>query len=270
METEDVKIRQFLLGNAAEKDADEIGLRIFTEPDFDEEMLFAEERLIEDFLNDGLTAEENEFFKQNFLTSPARVELFEEISQLRTYAQNHFGNAPESERKEKSSDSWFENLKRFLSLNLRPIAAVLIVLMLAGIGWRVFLYDASGLSLIEKDYAALNAKDLNNAPENANLSDKSLISGTFRDTTETSKLTAANLTDNVLFRLALPSETPKDALFNLELTKNGQTVFKQTDLRVYQNQSGQELKVILPKSVLSKGNYQIKLNNGTSYGFAVE
>jgi hypothetical protein len=126
------------------------------------------------------------------------------------------------------------------------------------------------LSDTEKQYAALNTKDLNTAPEAANLSSKSLITGTFRDADSTSKLTAANLTENVLFRLALPSETPKDASFNLELVKGGQTVFRQTNLRVYQNQSGQELKVILPKSALSKGNYQIKLNNNLTYGFAVE
>lgn len=270
MEGINIKIRQFLLGSAPEKDAEEIGRRILTDRGFDEEMSFAEENLIEDFLNDGLTAEERKLFRQNFLTSPARVELFKEISQLRAYAQEHFAKASQTAPDEESSDGFFENFKRFLSLNLRPIAAVLMILMLAGVAWRVLLYDAGGLSGIEKEYAALNAKDLNSAPETANFSNKSLIPGTFRDTGEASKLTSANLTEKVLFRLALPSGTPKDALFDLELVKGSQTVFKQTGLRVYQNPSGQELKVILPKSVLAKGNYQIKLNNGAGYGFAVD
>ncbi len=270
MEAKNIKIREFLLGNAPEKDAEEIGLRILTDPGFDEDMSFAEENLIEDFLAEALTAEEKKLFRQNFLTSPARVELFKEISQLRAYAQDHFANASENAPDEKSSDGFFENFKRFLSLNLRPVAAVLMILMLAGVAWRVLLYDAGGLSEIEKQYAALNAKDLNNAPETANFSNKSLIPGTFRDAGEASKLTSANLTENVLFRLALPPGTPQDAVFDLELVKGAQTVFKQTGLRVYQNQSGQELKVILPKSVLSKGNYQIKLNSGAGYGFAVD
>ncbi len=268
---ENAKLKLFLLGNPSEQDAEEIGVRIIADRNFDEKMSFAEEELIEDFLDDALTAEEKELFYANFLTTPERVELFEETALLRDYAQTNFPKASESLTDEKKSDSFFDTLKIFFSANLlRPIAAVLIFLVIGTVAWRIFLSDANGLTQIEKDYAALNAKDLTNPSETANLTNKSLLAGTFRDTDGASKLIAANLTDNVLFRLALPSEAAKDTVFNLELVKGGQTVFKQTNLRVYQNPNGQELKIILPKTVLSKGSYQIKLNNGVSYGFAVE
>jgi hypothetical protein len=270
MQRETTKLRQFLLGNSAETEGEEIGRRIISDRDFDDEMSFAEEELIEDFLENTLTAEEKELFYRNFLTSPARIELLKETTRLRNYARNHFVKVSETAREEKKSGGFFENLKAFLTLNLRPIAAVLIILMLAGVAWRVFVYEAGGLTQIEKEYAALNAKDLSNPSETAHLSSKSLLSGTFRDAGGSVKLNPANLTENVLFSLALPPATPKDALFDLELTKGGQAVFKQNKLRVYQNQSGQELKVILPRSVLSKGSYQIKLNSGANYGFAVE
>jgi hypothetical protein len=269
-EGENTKLKHFLLGSQSEKEAEETGVQIISDPDFAEKMSFAEDELIEDFLDDELTAEEKELFYQNFLTTPARVELLNETALLRAYAENHSAGAAESTREEKKSGNFLDGLKAFLSLNLRPLAAVLVILVLAAVAWRVFLSDAGGPTQIEKDYAVLNAKDLSDSAETANLSSKSLIIGTFRDTDSASKLNAANLTENVLFRLALPAETPRDARFNLELTKGGQTVFKQTDLRVYQNPSGQELKVILPKSVLSKGNYQIKLNSSASYGFTVE
>lgn len=268
---ENAKLKQFLLGSSSEPDSEEIGVRIITDRNFDEKMSFAEEELIEDFLDDALTAEEKELFYANFLTTPERIELLEETALLREYAQTNFTKTSENLTEEKKSGSFFESLRLFLSSNLlRPIAAVLIILVIGAVVWRVAVYDASGLSQIEKDYAALNARDLNNAPEIANLTNQSLAAGTFRDTDSTAKLNGANLTENVLFRLALPPETPKDRLFNLELVKGGQTVFKQTGLRVYQNQNGQELKVILPKTVLSKGSYQIKLSSGGSYGFAVE
>jgi hypothetical protein len=268
---ENTKLKQFLLGSQSEEEAEEIGVQILADRGFAEKMSLAEEELVEEFLDGTLTTEEKGLFYKNFLTTPARVEFLEETALLRNFALNHLTKNSESAQEEKKSGNFFDAVRRFFSLNLRPIAAVLIILVMAGIAWRVFLYNAGGgLTQIEKDYAALNAKDLNNAPETANLSSKSLITGTFRSNDSGAKLDAANLTENVLFRLALPPETPPNSVFNLELVKGGQTVFKQTNLRVYQNPNGQELKVILPKSVLSKGAYQIKLSSGSSYGFAVE
>jgi hypothetical protein len=270
MQGENSELKRFLLGSESEKEAEEIGVRIISDTAFAEKMAFVEEDLIEDFLDDALTAEEKELFHKNFLTTAARVELLEETALLRNYARNHPSEVSARADEEKKPGGFFDSLREFLTLNLRPIAAVLIILVIGAVVWRIAFYDAGGLSDIEKQYAALNANDLNNPSETANLSNKSLIAGTFRDADSTAKLNSGNLTEKVLFRLALPSDTSKNASFNLELVKGGQTVFRQSNLRVYQNPSGQELKVILPKSVLSKGNYQIKLSNGANYGFAVE
>jgi hypothetical protein len=268
---ENAKLRRFLLGVETETEAAEIGGRIIADGEFAEKMSLAEEELCEEFLDDALTAEETELFYRNFLTTPGRVELLEETALFRSFAQDHPAAVSESQPEEKKTGSFFDRFKGFPAFSWRPIAAVLIIIVLGAIIWRVVFYEARGLSQIEKDYAALNAKDLTNAPETANLSSKSLIAGTFRDTSEAApELNSANLTEKVLFRLALPPGTSRNAVFDLELIRGGQIVFRQTELRVYQNQSGQELKVILPKSVLSKGAYQIKLNSGALYGFAVE
>jgi hypothetical protein len=265
-----LRLKQFLLGSLEQADADEIGVQIIANRKLDEKVSFAEEELIEDFLDGALTEEENDLFYLNFLTTPERIELLEETAALKDHAKNYFKKEAVIDTEEKKSVSFLDGLKGFLTLNLRPLAAVLIILVLGGIAWRVFLYDPDGFSQIERDYAALNSKDLGNAPETANFSNKSLTPGTFRDSALTAKLNAAALTDNVLFRLALPPATPKETLFSLELLRDSQIVFKQKDLKTYQNQSGQEVKVILPKSVLTKGIYQFKLNNGISYSLAVE
>src|SRR5215203_1360750 len=204
---ESAKLKQFLLGSLPESATEEIGAQIIDDRELDEKMSSAEEALVEDFLDDRLTAEEKELFFVNFLTIPERVELLEETALLRNYAQNYFRADSERVPEEKKSGSFFESFSRLLSLNLRPIAAVLLVLILAGVAWRVFLYDGGGLNQTEREYAALNAKDLAIAPEAANLSTQSLTSGTYRDTAgSASKLSAASLTDKVLFRLALPAE----------------------------------------------------------------
>jgi hypothetical protein len=267
---ENDSLKQFLLGNSPDEAAEEIGVRIIGEPEFAEEMSFAEESLVEDFLDDDLTAGEKELFYANFLTTPRRVELLKETATLRNYARNQLKKDSESFQEKKKPASFLENLRGFLSLNLRPIAAVFLVLILVSVAWRVFFYRGETLTPLEKEYAALNAKDLSNAPEVTGLSNKSLLAGTFRDADSTAKLSAAGLTEKVLFRLALPPETPREELFTLELVKGGQIVFRQEALKVYQNTGGQELKVILPRGVLSKGIYQLKLNNGATYGLAVE
>ena len=164
-----------------------------------------------------------------------------------------------------------ESFRNFLTLNLRPVAAVLVVLVLAGVAWLVFLSAANDLSPLEKDYAVLNAKDLTNAPEAASWTSKSLVPGTFRDTAgDAAKLSATNLSENVLFRLALPAGAAAQNSLDLELVKAGQTVFRQKNLRVYRNPNGHELKVVLPKAVLPAGSYQIKLSSGATYAFGIE
>lgn len=269
MQGENSKIKRFLIGNPGETEAEEIGERIIADPDFCEQVSFVEEELIEEYLGDALTAEEKELFEQNFLTTPERVRLVEEIALIRNYARRLQPETPQNAGEEKQG-GFFDALKGFLLLSLRPAAAVLIVLVIGAIVWRVAFYDAPGLTDTEKQYAALNAKDLNNSAETANLTSKNLVPGIFRDTGETEKLRADNLTDRVFFRLALPPETPQIDSLNLELARGGQTVFRQTDLRVYQNPNGRELKFVLPKSVLTRGAYQIKLSSGINYGFAVE
>ncbi len=277
MPVETTKLKKFLLDDLAEKDADDISLQIIADQDFEGKMLFAEEELIEDFLEGALSAAETEFFYANFLTTPERIELLQETALLKQYAQSRDAKPAKEETGGKKSANFFESLRNFFALNLRPLAAVLIILVIGTIAWRVFLFDASnGLTLVEQEYAALNQKDLGDPAETANLTNKSLIAGTLRDTNSAAKLTGGGLTESVLFRLALPPGTTKETVLNLELLKDGQTIFRQNKLRIYQNQNGQEIKALLPKTVLPKGNFQIKLidaankDSAFTYGFAVE
>lgn len=268
---ESAKLKEFLLGIETDADAEEIGVRLIADREFGEKMSGAEEELVEEFLDGELTAEEKELFYRNYLTTPARRALLEETALLRSFAEAKLPETLDNSSEQKKTVGFFDGLKAFLAVNLRPLAAAFLILIIAGIAWRVFLYDGSpALSPIEKEYAALNSKDLSGGAETAGLSSKSLIVGTFRDTNPASALKSESLTDNVFFRLALAPDTPRDARFDLQLIRGGQTVFRQSDLRVYQNPNGQELKVILPKSVLPKGTYQLKLNDGATYGFTVE
>jgi hypothetical protein len=267
MEGKELKIRQFLLGNATPADDEEISRRILSGDELDERISFAEETLIEDYLDERLTAEETRLFKENFLTSPARKELFEEISQLKDYARNNFAAVSKAAAKQNKTEGFWAGL---FSLNyLRPVAAVVLILVAGILLWRV-LSPGDGLSETEKTYAVLNGKDLSSTAVTGDIQSKSLIYGTFRSADDPAKLKVADLKGDVLFRLALPPGTSASKVFNFELVRGGQTVFRQTGLRVYQNPNGQELKVVVPKSVLPVGSYQISLDDEVSYAFRVE
>src|SRR5215204_6346558 len=102
-EGENAKFKQFLLGSESEKDAEEISVQLLADRDFAEKMSFAEEALIEDFLDDALTAEDKELFYKNFLTTPARTELLQENVLLRNYARNDLAATSERAPEEKKS-----------------------------------------------------------------------------------------------------------------------------------------------------------------------
>ena len=109
MSVETTKLKQFLLDDLLEKEADEISLQIIADEDFEGKMLFAEAELIEDFLEGSLSAAETELFYRNFLTTPERIELLEETAFLKEYAQTRNSKSAKEETDGKKSAN-FPNL----------------------------------------------------------------------------------------------------------------------------------------------------------------
>src|SRR5215213_7871459 len=83
---ENTKLKEFLLGSDSETEAEEIGVQLIADRGFAEKMSFAEEELVEEFLDGELTEAERELFYRNFLTTAARKELLEETALLRNFA----------------------------------------------------------------------------------------------------------------------------------------------------------------------------------------
>lgn len=279
MQIPDTKIIKYLLGNLNESEAQEISLRIIEDKSFENEMLFAESELIETFLEKSLTPEETKLFQTNFLINEERENHLKELYLLKKYASNKHRQEEVSEIQEKHSPGFWENLKDLFPANLKPVSAILtilIVALLAGAAWLVFFTRPDiVMSQLEKQYAEINRRDLNNAPE-LTISPIALISGVLRSANENSTIESSKIGDNVFFRLALPFEIKDREFLRVELTKDNKTIFTQNEVRIYKNQNGQELKLILPKSVLPRGQYQIIAENPGSeispvnYAFVVE
>lgn len=277
---ESLKLKKYLLGTLEEKASEEISLRIIDDGSFEDEMVIAENALIEDFLEGSLSADEIKLFHSNLLICDDRKSQLEEIALLKNYARRSLQEKNIAANDEDSSSGLWEKLKTIFPFGLNPqtaILTILIVCALAGIAWRVILYD-SGVELtqLEKEFSVINQKDLGSAPEFAGLTSIGLIQGTFRDSNTTGKLELAKLTDVIIFRLALPFEAAEKEVLKAQVVKNQETIFTQNEARIYKNQSGQRVLLAVPKSILQKGQFQIKLENPTlsaspiSYAFVVE
>ncbi len=276
MQITNLHLKRYLLGSLDEPAGEEIGQRIISDKTFEENLLIAENELIEDFLEKNLSPAEEKLFYENFLVCDAREKLLEEITFFRQYAKKRF-QAENPVTDSDLSENGKGKIKRPFIFDWRFAAlvpAVLLIVFLA-IGFY-FYYPPEKLTVLEKEYAALNNENLANPADYASLTTVNLMQGAFRDSGAGSRLKAENLTGRIFFRLALPFNLNENKRLEAELVRDQKTVFRQPEIRVYQNASGQEIRLLLPKSVLSKGQYQIKIENPNAedspvtYYFAVE
>ena len=80
-------IRLYLLGNLDERGKDAFEQRLFADDEFLEEVMAAEDQLIDDFLTGDLTPDEVAMFEKNFLVTEERRQKLRLGKTLRTYAK---------------------------------------------------------------------------------------------------------------------------------------------------------------------------------------
>jgi hypothetical protein len=115
----------------------------------------------------------------------------------------------------------------------------------------------------------LNNRDLSDLGAFEHASTVNLIDGTFRDSSPARQLDAARFTETVLFRLALPASSAPPSSFQVKIRKGGQEPFLSLEARSYSNQSGQEIRLLLPSSQLGPGNYEINVFRDNLQGPAI-
>lgn len=243
-------LRKYLLGSLPASEVEEIDLQIMSDDSLSEALAYSENELIEDYLDQALTPEEEDLFRRNFLTSDERRAMIRDTSLLREYADRH--NEPVVTSTE-PANSVFENLR---SIFIRPAfagAAALAVILIALVVWQGFIKDTS--TQLEREYAAMNLQDLSTVNTYSAIS---LVSSNLRASNSAPRHSLANLTDSVLIRLALP---PGDDASTFKAVVSGGSLesFTIASVRSYQNPNGREVKLLLPRSILEKGQFQIRL-----------
>jgi hypothetical protein len=258
MENDAIKLRQYLLASLQEKEANEFDLILISNKSLEEELYLAEDALIEDYLDETLSPAEVELFHKNFLVSELRKDQLKELATLKNYAQNKI----QKEVSGKTADNFFQNLKNAFTLNFRPVTVALSLLLIGILAAGIWQFGLSGstdeIALLEKEAAALNGQDLSDLRTYENFSKLSLFSGLLRSSNSAPKLSSDGLSDKILIRLALPPEE-NSSVFNAKIIRNRTDTVSLNKMPVYSNQSGKEIRLLLPSSFFKNGEYKIEL-----------
>jgi hypothetical protein len=146
------EIRRYLLGGLTEEGRQAIEQRMLTDEDFFEELLFAEEELADQYLNEGLSEEERRDFEGHFLSTPERRRKLRFARALNRYvSENSEAARAEAEGSAARPSipalaappparTWAERVSAFWvgrSRTLRLSAAFALVALIAGVVWLV-------------------------------------------------------------------------------------------------------------------------------------
>lgn len=246
-------LKNYLLGNLPKTTAEEISMKIISGDISDEELFLAEDNLMEAFLDKELSAVEIKLFHENFLISKERRRDLDTLFLLKTYARNTVQKKTANKAQLSEADNFFHRLKKYFGLHLRPIFAIVVltIFVLAG---GLFFYNSENRQLAE-----LNKADFSNLSEFQNLSTISLMPGAFRDRGETGTLFAEKLTNQILLQLVLPVNVNFEDSFDVKIIKEQKAISQIYQVRVYKNQSASELRILLPSTMLTKGDYKIEI-----------
>ena len=85
----DKKLTRYLLGDLSEQERIEIEDRYLSNKEFFDELVVAEDELIDDCVRGKLSGKDRELFEQNFLTSTARRERVKSSRALMEFADTH-------------------------------------------------------------------------------------------------------------------------------------------------------------------------------------
>ena len=274
MSWEPSRLRQYLLGSISEQARSDFELQLLSNRDFLAAIELAEEELIEDYLDEQLTVDELERFKDLFLKSPERMIDIEISQQLRinTKQSTDGGVTGLSKSDRNPNHGSVANRYRFLRPAFAiPSLALLIILVSSYIFLQTRTVKTAQSS---EDLSQLNQRDLSSLSEFADVTRLTLIAQTTRDSAELQTLFLGSTSDLILVRLALPPGITSQR-FYLRI-QNNQFVTNLKNIRTYSNQSMRDVRILIPKAHLTVGGVLIEITDEHStspiaaYAFAVE
>ena len=243
MALESDTIKRYLLGDAGEAERESIEMRINDE-EFEQDIAIAESELIEEYLEGTLSGEDKQLFERHFLSSSEHRDLVNELSLLKRYSSGPAEAYLTGELRVPA-----EGLAQY-----RPLAAaatIVIVGLLGLLSWRMFQVEPR--PPLEQKYVQLNAGDLSDLSHYPSM--VLLREADVRPAREPKFRTDGPGT-SFLFRL--PVERAADA-YEVSVSENGGDLFRMGGLTVYRGDNGDEVRLLLPRGMITPGRVSITL-----------
>ena len=280
---EENTIRQFLLGQLSEKEQEQVEDRIFTDPDFAEEVQIAENELIAEERAGTLTEDDRRSFANKYSTKANQATIdFERafgefvctktesgggsVQELRSEPVKSVVTRPATHER---TGFWQRLIPALGPAVVYPTAAVALVLLVGALWFLVprYLQTGNGPSreVIEGELARLNAPG---APPQSVLS--------------TVDLEIAQRYGGAMARITPGTTSPDGVLeFYLNLAEMSSRKYRAVifddrrkelfaifDLTAQDSDAGPRIRLVIPLKYLSRGDYQIDLsvaNDGGGY-----
>ncbi len=257
------QLRQYLLGSLSQNKIEEIDLLVISDETIEDNLIVAEESLIEDYLEGALTDLELKLFNDNFLKTQQRKLQVATVAELKELAKERDIQPVADEEKNETATNFFRGLIN--GYKLKPIYlsfALLIICVFGFLGWFLFIKDVNNLTTLEQEYVQINKRNYQDLSKFEASTPILLIGGKTRSNDNSNELLKRKLTEDVFFSLALPLNSEKGSSYTIELFKNNKVIFTQVELQTYFNGSGEELRFVLPAQILELGEYDIRsINN---------
>ena len=261
MRVDESKLRQYLLKNLSEEETEKMDLQFFDDNELENSLFHAEEDLIEDYIDESLSPAERELFQANFLVSNRRREQLAFMSRLKTEIAD---SAPDKAEKPLS-------ITERLAKLFRPKFPQIVVFASFAIVFAVCAWWFIGANEQNSEIAALNKQDLSDLSSYKNSSNLTLTTDVLRSNAAEKNLQKDLLTEKILLRLILREDVSTIPL--LEIHRDANQKFRLENVRVYKNQIGSEIRLLLPSAELEKGAYRVEFEiekRKTTYNFSIQ
>lgn len=275
--TEDLQMRQFLLGELGEKERGELEQRVLAEAGLRDKLLMAEDDLIEEYLEGSLKGEQREKFLRQFLSIPHQRNKLTIAKSLRRFARNEANIEPvpaEARRLDTVSINPLDTVQskpqvlplRRKLLMYAPIAAVVLVAVTIGAVWYAkYRRSETQRQAIERELAQVNASLEPILPADQ-------ISTLIVPLTSNANVTSIPSTfKGPILELWLLPKTKQTERYNALLQKvDSHDQFQISNLHLQDRAGGKAVRLRIPTRLLTPGVYRVQLNGLSTDGRVAE
>lgn len=298
LSTEDLRLRQFLLGKLDEKEREEMEQLVLSEGNTRDKLLMAEDDLIEEYLEGSLQGEDREKFLLEFLSIPHQRNKLRIAKSLRRFARNeaNIDTVPIQPRRFTDANMDTEPIQpRRLSeadietvpihpeifqsqglpfyrnpLVYAPMAVLVVVAITAGAIWyaqyRSTIAREHRRQEVERELARLNGSAEPNLPADqistlivAPFSPRSVVASS-----------ASSLHRPVLELWLIPSSR-QSGRYDASLQKVGSDEkFQIPNLELRDRGGDKAVRLRIPTRLLTPGAYRVQLSDTSEYNFEIQ